>query len=171
MTTKTKKITTVALMISISILGGAFPITQSIAFDSFAAFLTTLILGPSMGMIVAFFGHMFSALFSGFPSTLPVHLIIAVLMMICVYAYGYIRNKWSNKPILSKVVSIFVAYLINTPIALFILYPLLKQMVFVLFVPLTMGSLANLLLAEIIYAFLPEKIKYFSTLKNSSKGN
>lgn len=171
MTTKTRKLTIVALMIALSILGGNIKILGSIALDSFPAFLSTIILGPAMGMVVAFFGHMFSALFAGFPSTLPVHLIIATLMMVCMFVYGYIRNKWSDRPILSKVASIIAAYLINVPLDLLILYPILKQLVFVLFVPLTIATLVNLFLTEIVYAVLPEKIKNFSIVQNSGKGN
>ncbi len=169
MTTKTRKLTTVALMIALSILGGSIKVLGSIALDSFPAFLSTIILGPAMGMVVAFFGHMFSALLSGFPSTLPIHLIIATLMMVCMFVYGYIRKRFSNRPMLAKVISILAAYLINVPLDLLILYPILGEVVYVLFVPLTIATFTNLFLTEIIYVVLPNKIKNFSTLQNSGK--
>ncbi|MEG0254162.1 MAG: ECF transporter S component [Vagococcus sp.] len=171
MTKKTRTITIVALMIALSILGGSIKLLGSIALDSFPAFLSTIILGPTLGMIVAFFGHMFSAMLAGFPSTLPIHLIIATLMMLCMFVYGFIRKKWAHRPILSKVVSIIVAYLINVPLDLAILYPILGDVIFILFIPLTIATLTNLLLTEVVYACLPSKIKNFTTIQKDVKGN
>lgn len=171
MTKKTKKLTIIALMIALSILGGSIKLLGSIALDSFPAFLSTIILGPTAGMFVAFFGHMFSAMLAGFPNTLPIHLIIATLMMLCMFVYGFIRKKWAHRPVLSKVVSIIAAYLINVPLDLAILYPILGKVVFVLFIPLTIATLTNLFLTEIVYACLPTKIKNYGKLQKDVKGN
>lgn len=171
MKNNTKKITIVALMISLSIIGGSVKLLGSIALDSFPAFLTTIILGPQMGMIVAFFGHMTSAMFAGFPNTLPIHLLIATLMVLCVFMYSLVREKWSKRPLLSKVLSIIVAYVINVPLDLIILYPVLGDVVYVLFIPLTIATLINLFLTELVYAVLPSKIKEFRYSQSNVKEN
>lgn len=171
MNKKTKEMTLIALMIALSILGANIKLLGSIALDSFPAFISTIILGPGVGMMVAFFGHMVSAMLSGFPSTLPIHLMIGTMMMLCVFVYGFIRKKYSQYPVLSKVVSIAAAFIINVPLDLLLLYPFLKEVVFVLFVPLTIATFANLFLTEVVYACLPSKIKNYSKIQQDMKGH
>ncbi|HCM89688.1 MULTISPECIES: ECF transporter S component [Vagococcus] len=171
MNQKTKEITLVALMIALSVLGANIKLLGSIALDSFPAFISTIILGPGVGILVAFFGHMVSAMLSGFPNTLPIHLMIATLMMVCVFVYGFIRRKYNKYPVLSKIISIVVAFIINVPLDLLLLYPFLGDVVFVLFVPLTIATLANLFLTEVVYACLPSKIKNYSKIQQDMKGH
>ncbi len=171
MNQKTKEITLVALMIALSVLGANIKLLGSIALDSFPAFISTIILGPGVGILVAFFGHMVSAMLSGFPNTLPIHLMIATLMMLCVFVYGFIRKKYTKYPIASKVISIVVAFIINVPLDLLLLYPFLGDVVFVLFVPLTIATLANLFLTEVVYACLPSKIKNYTKIQQDMKGH
>ncbi|EHV0153413.1 TPA: ECF transporter S component [Enterococcus faecalis] len=170
MSKKTKKLTTISLMLALCILGGNIKLLGSIALDSFPAFLSAIILGPIPGAFIAFFGHMISAMLSGFPNTLPIHLVIAFLMMICVFVYGTIRVKWSNRPVVSKVVSIIVAFLISVPLDLVILYPILGEVVFILAVPLTIATFMNLFLTDIVYAVLPSKVKHYLHVPSSYSG-
>ncbi len=161
MKSSTRKITITAILLALCVVGANISIFGSIAFDSFPAFIGAIVLGPVAGAFLGFFGHMTSALFAGFPNTLPIHLIIACLMGVCMYCYGWIRKNWRANTILSVVCSVIVAYLINVPLDLLLLYPFLGKTVFILFVPLTLATVCNLFLSEFVYVALPQKIKHY----------
>lgn len=50
------------------------------------------LLGGPYGAIAGIFGHLFSALLSGFPLTLPMHLVIAAEMGVICFITGFITN-------------------------------------------------------------------------------
>ncbi len=77
-----KKLVYMAVLIALSYIGSLIKITGTIAFDSFPAFFGALALGGVYGGIIGFLGHLFTAFLSGFPFTLPIHLVIAVMMFI-----------------------------------------------------------------------------------------
>ncbi|EGO5243218.1 ECF transporter S component [Enterococcus faecalis] len=157
----TRKITIIAMLLTLCVVGANIKIIGSIALDSFPAFIGTLILGPVVGAFLGFSGHMISALLVGFPSTLPIHLIIAVLMALCMFVYGWIRNNWYPNTVKSLICSVVTAYLLNVPLSLSIIYLFLGKIVFILFIPLTIATVCNLLLSEFVYVTLPKKIKNF----------
>lgn len=145
----------VSLFIALSFLGGYIKFFGSIALDSFPAFLGTLLLGPTYGMIIALIGHLFSAFLSGFPLTLPIHLIVGVMMMLTMFVYGNVRQKYSDKMI-SVVASVLIALVFNTVIASLPLIPLLGfNVILAMMIPLVAASLVNILVAEMVYRVLP----------------
>jgi len=145
----------VSLFIALSFLGGYIKFFGSIALDSFPAFLGTLLLGPTYGMIIALIGHLFSAFLSGFPLTLPIHLIVGVMMMLTMFVYGNIRQKYSDNMI-SVVASVLIALVFNTVIASLPLIPLLGfNVILAMMIPLVAASLVNILVAEMVYRVLP----------------
>lgn len=145
----------VSLFIALSFLGGYIKFFGSIALDSFPAFLGTLLLGPTYGMIIALIGHLFSAFLSGFPLTLPIHLIVGVMMMLTMFVYGNVRQKYSDKMI-SVVASVLIALVFNTVIASLPLIPLLGfNVILAMMIPLVAASLVNILVAEMVYRALP----------------
>lgn len=155
----TKKLATLAILLALCVIGANIKIMGSIALDSFPAFIGAIVLGPFAGAFLGFFGHMISALLAGFPNTLPVHLVIAALMALCMFCYAWTRKKFAKNKIAASVVSMVVAYFINVPLDLLVLYPVLGQVVFVLFVPLTLATWVNLGLAEIVILGIPAKYK------------
>lgn len=145
----------VSLFIALSFLGGYIKFFGSIALDSFPAFLGTLLLGPTYGMIIALIGHLFSAFLSGFPLTLPIHLIVGVMMMLTMFVYGNVRQKYSDNMI-SVVASVLIALVFNTVIASLPLIPLLGfNVILAMMIPLVVSSLVNILVAEMVYRVLP----------------
>ncbi|MDR1798011.1 MAG: ECF transporter S component [Clostridiales Family XIII bacterium] len=101
----------------------------SIALDSLPAFLAALILGVRYGAAVGALGHMFTALLHGFPYTLPVHLLTALMMAVCMLAFGFVYGKLASRSVtLACIVSGAVAVLINGPVAVLVLSPLLLPM-------------------------------------------
>lgn len=79
----TRRIAYVAMLTALSIVGANLKIpslTGTPALDSFPGFLGALLLGPMDGGLIAFLGHLLTALTAGFPLTLPLHLLIAVGM-------------------------------------------------------------------------------------------
>ncbi|WEG72745.1 ECF transporter S component [Vagococcus intermedius] len=161
----TKKLTWVSMLLAMCVLGANFKLLGSIALDSFPAFLGAMILGPVYGAFLGIAGHFVSALLAGFPQTLPIHIIIGFLMGICMFIFGLVRKKAMGDGIMVKAVSWLIAYIVSVPLNLLILYPVLHEVVFVLFVPLTIATLANLLISELVYAVLPSKIKNFGQSK------
>lgn len=148
----TKRLTSLAMLIALSVIGANIHFLGSIALDSFPAFLGTLLFGPVSGIILGIVGHLFSAVLSGFPMTIPIHIFIAFMMGVTMAVYGYLQAHTS-----SRILRGVVAYLINVVVELIILIPILGWPVVAgLFVPLTLATIVNIILAEIVYHFLPD---------------
>lgn len=157
-----KKIVACGLFVAISMIGANIKIFFSIAFDSFAAMLAGLLLGPIYGGIVALIGHMLTAITSNFPYGLPVHLITAVFMFLAVFfftnVYKIIFNKFKNRYI-ALLVADLIGIIINVPLSLLVLSPLLTISGSIsIFVPLLLASIANFILSNIIFINLEGKI-------------
>ena len=157
----TKKLAILAILLALCVIGANIKILGSIALDSFPAFIGAIILGPAAGAFLGFFGHMISAL----PNTLPIHLIIAVLMAACMFFYSWTRKKLQRNKVAASIISMLVAYVINVPLDLLLLYPLMGPVVFMLFVPLTLATVVNLTLSEIVILGIPQKYKEAIFLK------
>lgn len=154
-----KRLTLAAMLLALCVIGANVKIMGSVAFDSAPAFLGAVLLGPWFGATLGLFGHLVSAALAGFPLTLPIHLIIGVAMGICMLVFGLVR-KWLGKDTLKGVLaSDVLGYAINVPIELVLLYPLMKQAVWAFFVPVTIATILNLIVCEVIYAALPHRVK------------
>lgn len=144
---KIAKITWMAVMIALTVVGGSIKIPAiigSVALDSFPAVVAAALLGGIPGAIVGGLGHMVSALFGGMPLG-PMHFLIALEMalLVWVFAYFYQRgNKWtasilfvlgntfaaplpfifliSKEFYISMVPSLLVASIINTVLAVLV---------------------------------------------------
>lgn len=154
----TKKLTLTGMLLALCVVGSMVKIMGSIALDSLPAFIGTVILGPEIGFFLGALGHLITAVLSGFPLTLPVHLITAGLMGLCMYSYGYARKKVTKRYFLNRWSSMLIAYVINVPLSLFLLYPLLGQVTYLLFIPLSIGALVNIMLAEILLSLLEKSV-------------
>lgn len=166
MKTNSRQLVFMALLIGLSFVGAQLKIFGSIAFDSLPAFLGTFLMGPIAGALVAIIGHLLTALSSGFPMTLPVHLVIALgmgLTMVATY-YSYSFVKKSSNEIIGLVVAIIVATICNGPVLLLLCSPLLVPIitwpgVMAMMFPLALVAGINVFLAGLIFKALPESIK------------
>ncbi|EHO49978.1 ECF transporter S component [Lentilactobacillus kisonensis] len=154
-----KRVVLAAMLLALCVIGANVKIMGSVAFLPAPAFLGAILLGPIFGGFLGVFGHLVSAALAGFPLTLPIHLIIAVAMGICMLVFGWLRQRLGKETIKGVIIADIVGYAINVPIELVLMYPLLKQAVYVYFVPLTIATILNLIVCEIIYAALPKRVK------------
>lgn len=149
-----------AILVAMSFVGSLIKIPgTTIALDSMPGFLASLYLGPLVGGLVATLGHFLTSLISGFPLTLPIHLIVMLEMGISAYFFGLITKK------LNPLAGIVTAIILNGVLAPLVLVPvtsLLEMapsgMAFfkVMVGPLTVVGGVNIIFAYIINKFLPK---------------
>ncbi|QDR82165.1 ECF transporter S component [Sporomusa termitida] len=150
------------LLIALSFAGANIKVLGSIAFDSMPGFLGTLLLGAAHGAIIAAAGHFLTALLAGFPLSLLVHIITMGIMAATMAAFGSVYQRFAAGSRFSgpgALLAGLVAVLINGPVGLFILSPLLLPLIgqtgMLSLLPLITGVAAlNVLLAVIIYRLL-----------------
>lgn len=164
---KTKKLVLTALFIALCFIGANIKVMGSIAFDSMPAFLAAMILGPVYGAIVGALGHFLTALTSGFPLTLPVHLITMAAMALTMAVFSIIYKTFINRnKILAIALSLIIAVIINGPLALLALTPLLLPMMgkagIMGLAPILSGVAAiNAIISILVYNFLPRSLKEY----------
>lgn len=158
---KIQKITLSAILIAMCFIGANIKLMGSVAFDAAPAFIGTLLLGPIFGMALGFLGHMVSALFAGFPLSFPIHLIIAVMMSLTMFFYGYTRKLLDEKAThkMAVSISILTAFVVNGPLSALALYPILKGVVIAMFPILAIASICNIAVAELVFASIPANWK------------
>lgn len=156
-----KALVYMALLIAISYVGSFIKIFQSIAIDSLPGYFAAFFINPLAGAVVAAAGHMLTAINSGFPSTLPIHIITMFGMGIGAYLVGYTYRK------VNGIAACIVGVIFNGPILLGILWPITtmlgmplagKAFFMMLLLPLTLASSINVILAYIVYKFLKDKL-------------
>ena len=161
----TKRLALAAIFVALCVIGANIKIMGSIAFDSFPAYLATLILGPAWGAGIGAVGHILTALTSGFPLSLPVHLITCGTMALTMVVFHYVKKlickKFSLIPAL--VIAVIIGAIVNGPVSLLILSPLLIPMmgmpgIIALMPVLTIVGAINAALAAVIYKLLPNSI-------------
>ena len=158
----TKDLVTTGLMIAMAAVLAQFPIYGSIAFDALPAFLAAVMMGPVLGGFVGFIAHLMVAMFTGFPFSLPLHLVIAVMMFISCFIYGKVRQSHNrylamalgiimNGPVSLAFISIF-AKILGLPFSGLIMFTSLL-------LPLLIGAMINIVVADVVYGIIKEKIK------------
>ncbi|UUX33338.1 ECF transporter S component [Fundicoccus culcitae] len=153
---KTKQIVLLSCLIALSIIGGYVKIFGSIALDLAPAILGTILLNPLLGAILAFMGHIISAIIAGFPLSFIVHLIIGVMMALTMFIFGNIRQLGKKKKSII-ILSDIIAFIFNVFIAQIPLIPILGlPTLAALTPPLILGSIVNIVVAELVYVALPE---------------
>lgn len=162
---KTKKLVLAALLISLSFIGANIKIMQTIAFDSMPGFLGALILGPFYGGIIGVLGHFLTALTSGFPLTVPVHLVIMLGMALTMISFSYTYKYFSKKSkAAGSIIATIVAVIINGPLLTFLVAPMLipimgKSGVLALLPILCSATALNVIIALVVYNYLPKRYK------------
>lgn len=169
----TKELIYAALCVSLCVVGSLlirFGVS-TVGLDAAPAFVASLILGPRIGAIVGALGHMFNALLVGFPLNLPVHIVIAFVMAGTMYAYGWMfqwmTKKYPRASLIKKLgVCGMVGYICNVCIGLLVTYVALMVLMGTtwsleafssMFVVLSIGCLANIIIASMVYMFLPSQ--------------
>ena len=155
---KNRKLILIALFVAISYIGALIKLPgpmSTIALDSFAGYLAGLILGGSYGGFVAMIAHLFVSMTSGFPLSVPVHAVISIMMFVSVFSYSKLFKKYNI------IVASVVGTIINgvlMPLALMIL-PFMDKGFLISLIPiLTVASITNIVLSNVIYASIKNLI-------------
>jgi len=116
----TKDLVITALFVALSFAGSYIKIFGTIAFDSLPGFLAALLFGPVYGAAIGFLGHLFTALTSGFPLSVPLHLVIAVSMAITMLGFGHMYRLLKDrvKPAINLVITGITGVALNGPVSL-----------------------------------------------------
>lgn len=168
----TKKLVITALFIAISFAGSFVKVFETVAFDSLPGFLAALLLGPLYGAAVGFLGHLFTALTSGFPLSVPLHLVVAAAMGVTMLVFGLVFRKLKNRAALAVnfAVTGVTGVLLNGPVSLACSMGALALMagkeaamsLLVLLPALLIASAANVILALILFKALEKPWSKFS---------
>jgi uncharacterized membrane protein len=144
---KSRMLILLALFSALSAVGAAIKIPAiigTVAFDVFPALLAAALLGSGAGAIVGAFGHLLSALISGFPLG-PMHVLIAIEMALLVYLFGILYKK--NKKVTAGILFI----LMNTFAAPLPFIILMSKAFYIALVPsLLIGSMINCVMAIVV---------------------
>jgi len=156
-----------ALLIALAFAGANIRIFGSIAFDSLPAFLAALLLGPLYGATIGFIGHLLTALLSGFPLGVPLHIVISASMAITMLGFGFTYRALKKKMRTSGnlLITGIVGILLNAPVSLGLSMATLALMegaevalgLITLFPFLLLASLINVALSIVLFKSL-EKV-------------
>lgn len=147
-----KRTARIAILVAVSAVGAFIKLpspTGTVALDSAPGFVAAAAFGPGEGSIVGALGHMFSALITGFPLGLPIHLLVAAATVIWVGAFGIISRK------INILVAAPIAILLNGVGGAALLIPILGVGIFAtLVLPLTVGAAINVIVAVAVVRVL-----------------
>ncbi|HSH36860.1 ECF transporter S component [Schnuerera sp.] len=141
-----KTLTMVAMLIALSAVGALIKVFNTVAFDSMPGYFAALYLGGWYGAIVISLGHLLTAITSGFPLGIPIHIYIAIQMAIYAYIFRFCCKKFNIS------IGIIVATILNGPISTLLFVPIFGWGFFIGWVlPLTIASFINIFLASLVY--------------------
>ena len=141
-----KTLTIMAMLIALSAIGSLIKVFNTVAFDSMPGYFAALFLGGWQGALVISLGHMLTALTSGFPLSLPIHIYVAIQMAIYSYLFKLFYDKFNIY------IGIAIATILNGPLAALSMVPIFGWGFFTaLVIPLTVASFLNILLAVLVY--------------------
>lgn len=153
-------ITSCGLLIALSAIGALIKIQGTIALDSLPGYFAALYISPLAGGLVAALGHFLTAITSGFPLTLPMHIMLMLVMGIVAYVFGVVGKR------INGIIACIVATILNGPISTLIAAFTAKviglpfsgiAMFTALVVPLTIASAVNIVIAYLIYRVFKNK--------------
>lgn len=157
----TTKLVYISMLIAISFIGSLIKIQGTIALDSMPGFFAALYLGPIAGAIVASIGHILTSMSSGFPLSLPIHLIITFGMGLAVYLFGiiYQRSNGIVACISGILLNGIALVLLLAPFTIWLGLPLNgSAFILAMIAPLTLASAVNVILAYTIYKTIGQRI-------------
>lgn len=156
-----RKLVTCAMLIALCAVGANIKVVGTIAFDSMPAFLGALILGPWYGGLLGAAGYFLTSLTSGFPMTLPVHLVLMISMALTMIFFNLVQKSLEKKVNVwvGRIAGIIVALIFNVGVGLLMVIPLMGVAVLAYAPELLPVALANVLIAEVVYMFIPKKLR------------
>ncbi|MCF6466764.1 ECF transporter S component [Clostridium sp. Cult2] len=141
-----KTLTIVAMLIALSAVGALIKVFNTVAFDSMPGYFAALYLGGGYGALVISLGHILTAITSGFPLGITIHLYIAIQMAVFAYLFRFFHEKFNIY------IAIIVTTILNGPISALLFVPLFGWGFFIGWVlPLTIASFINIFLASLVY--------------------
>ncbi|MEW6226784.1 MAG: ECF transporter S component [Bacillota bacterium] len=147
-----RRVARMALFVALSAVGALIKIpspTGTVALDSCPGYFSAISFGWLEGGIVAAVGHIFTAATTGFPLSVPIHILIAVEMAIFAAAFWWVNRRFGIIP------AVIVATLLNGVVAAFVMVPIGGMgLALGLLAPLTVGSAINIIIAAVAYAIV-----------------
>lgn len=147
-----RRIARVAILIALSAVGAFIKLpspTGTVALDAAPAFVAGAAFSAGEGAIVGAIGHLFSALVTGFPLGLPIHLLVAASMALFVWIFGVIARK------INIWVAAVAGILLNGIGGAALLIPIYGFGIFAtLVLPLLIGSVINVVIAVVVVKVL-----------------
>ncbi|MEW6508050.1 MAG: ECF transporter S component [Bacteroidota bacterium] len=147
-----KRIARTAIFIAMCAVGSMIKVpspTGTVALDAAFAFFSAIAFGWKEGAIVAALGHMLTALTTGFPLGLPMHIFIALQMSVWVSIFDVASRR------IHLWVGIVIAVLLNGPVSSLLVIPIGGVGLFAaLVVPLTIGGIINVFIASTAYLII-----------------
>lgn len=147
-----KTIAVIAIFIALSAVGALIKIPSpigSIGLDSCPGYFCALAFGGGVGAIVIAIGHLLSAAVVGFPLSIPLHLVIAVLMALWALVFRLVAR---NVKKIGLPLAIVVAALLNSVVTGLLLIPIGGWALYVAnIIPLLVASAVNAIIAGIAY--------------------
>lgn len=144
----------IAVFTALSAVGSLVKIPSplgTVAFDSAPGYFVAAAFGGLPGAVVACLGHLITAAMTGFPLSLPIHIVIALGMGICAWTFGLFARRGN----VGMVIGFVLAALLNSVVLSLIVLPvggvaMYKGMT----VFLLIGTVVNLALAMIAHLAL-----------------
>ena len=147
-----RRVARIAILVALSAVGAFIKIpspTGTVALDAAPGYLAGAAFSPLEGAIVGVLGHLLSALTTGFPLGLPVHLLIAAEMGVFVWLFGVMVRR------INVWIAAIIAILLNGILGAALMIPVGGTGMFVaLVVPLLVGSAINIVVAVLAAAAL-----------------
>lgn len=144
----------ISLLVALSVVGSyiKFPgPVGSIALDSLPGYLGAITIGGPAGALVLAFGHLLSALNSGFVLG-PIHFLIALIMGLCGLIFSYFIKK-------NVYLAVAITTFLNGVVSAAVLIPFFGIPFFYGTAPvLTVASFVNILLAVVVAKYLKNKV-------------
>lgn len=146
------RLTRIGLLTALSLAGALVKIPSLLgtpALDSAPSYLAALAFGGTEGALVAALGHLATALYAGFPLSLPIHLAVTGLMALAALATAWAYRRWG------LLAGIVAGVLVNGLLAPAALIPVLGLPFFQAATPvLLVASGLNLALAGAVFSIL-----------------
>lgn len=140
-----RRIARIAIFVALSAVGALVKIpspTGTLALDSAPAFLAAASFAAPEGAIIGALGHLLTAATTGFPLSVPVHLLIMAEMAVFIWLFGFLTrrvNVW---------VGAIVAVLCNSVVGSALMIPIGGVGMFgALVLPLLVGAMINVAVA------------------------
>ncbi|WP_206812159.1 ECF transporter S component [Paradesulfitobacterium ferrireducens] len=144
-----RRIAIIAIFIALSAVGALIKIPSpvgTIGLDSGPGYFAALAFGAAEGSIVIAVAHMLTSAVVGFPLSIPVHLVVAVLMAVCAFAFRWVNRK------LGLIPAGIAAIVINGVIGSFTAFPAGGMGAVLGIMPfLVLGSAINVIIAGVAY--------------------